>query len=59
MRRWMLMSLLASSLAWAEPAVLLKDSDLYAKPLSDAEVVKSLKAGEKLDIIARKGAWPA
>jgi hypothetical protein len=61
MHKLFLISLLLSSLAslpaWAEPATLLKDTDLYAKPLSDAEAVKSLKAGEKLDITGRKGAW--
>ncbi len=57
MRKFFFVSLLFSAFAWAEPASLLKDTDLYAKPLSDAEVIKPLKAGEKLDITARKGAW--
>ena len=57
MRSLFFFFLVASSLAWAEPASLLKDTDLYAKPLSDAEIVQSLKSGEKLDVIGRKGAW--
>ena len=57
MRYLLLISLLVSSLAWSESATLLKDTDLYAKPLSDAEISQSLKAGEKLDVTSRKGAW--
>src|ERR1700745_3226254 len=57
MRSLFFISLVVSSLAWAESATLLKDTDLYAKPLSDAEVVQSLKTGEKLDVTSRKGAW--
>ncbi|HEX6590834.1 MAG TPA: SH3 domain-containing protein [Moraxellaceae bacterium] len=49
--------LLAGSLAWAEPATLLKDSELRAKPLGDAELVSTLKAKDKVEITARKGAW--
>lgn len=50
-------SLLAASMAWAEPATLLKDGELRAKPLGDADLVVMLKAREKVDITARKGAW--
>lgn len=57
MRSLFFISLLVSTLAWAESATLLKDTDLYANPLSDAEITQSLKAGEKLDITTRKGAW--
>ena len=57
MRCFFFTALLVSSLSWAEPAVLLKDAELYAKPVSDAEAVQSLKSGEKLEVMARKGAW--
>lgn len=46
-----------TSTAWAEPATLLKESEMRAKPFGDAEVVTMLKAKEKVDITARKGAW--
>lgn len=49
--------LLVSSLAWAEPGTLLKDSELRAKPFGDAEVVTTLKAKAGVDILSRKGAW--
>lgn len=49
--------LLASSLTWAEPATLLKDGEMRAKPLGGAELVVMLKAKEKVEITARKGAW--
>lgn len=49
--------LLASAGALAEPGTLLKESELRSKPLGDAEVVQMLKAREKVDITARKGAW--
>ncbi len=49
--------LLATSLAGAEPATLLKDSEMRAKPLGDANVVTLLKARDSVNITARKGAW--
>lgn len=50
-------SLLAGSLAWAEPATLIKDGEMRAKPLGSADLVVMLKAKEKVEITARKGAW--
>lgn len=49
--------ILMTGLAMAEPASLLKDSELRAKPLGDSEVFQLLKAKEKVEITARKGAW--
>lgn len=53
----LLASALAITTAWAEPASLLKDSEMRAKPLGDADIVVMLKAKEKVEITARKGAW--
>ncbi len=57
MRLLLLTASLLSGLAMAEPASLLKDGEMRTKPLGDAEVVVVLKAREKVEITARKGAW--
>ncbi|MGH8492789.1 MAG: SH3 domain-containing protein [Moraxellaceae bacterium] len=53
----LLASTLMSALTWAEPATLLKESEMRAKPLGNAEVVTMLRAKDKVEITARKGAW--
>lgn len=57
MRFVFLTLLLAGRLAWAEPGMLLKDSELRAKPFGDAAVLTTLKAKDGVDIVARQGAW--
>lgn len=58
MKRYALLPLLlASSLAAAESGSLIKDSDLRAKPFSDAAVTSSLKAKTSISLDARQGAW--
>jgi uncharacterized protein YgiM (DUF1202 family) len=49
--------LLISALAVAEPATLLRDTELRSDPQSTATVVQSLKSKSSVDITARKGAW--
>jgi uncharacterized protein YgiM (DUF1202 family) len=48
---------LTGSIAAAEPAVVLKDSELRSKPLGDAEVLQTLKASSAVNIMSRQGAW--
>lgn len=57
MRSLLFASLLLAGIVQAEPATLLKESEIRAKPFADAEVLATLKAKEKVDITARKGAW--
>lgn len=57
MRHLLLAGLVASPLALAEPATLLRDSELRAKPLADAAVVAPLKAQSVVDVGTRQGAW--
>lgn len=49
--------MLLGTAAMAESGTLLKADELRAKPFGDAEVIGSLKAKDKVDITARKGAW--
>lgn len=57
MRFLLLATLLCSGVALAEPATLLKDSELRARPQGDAAVITLLKARDAVTINARKGAW--
>lgn len=50
-------ALLCSNLVLAEPATLLKPTDLRSQPQGGATVVTTLKAKDTVDIAARKGAW--
>jgi hypothetical protein len=59
MRLLLLAALLCSGIALAEPATLLKDSELRASPLGDARVIALLKARDKVTLNTRKGAWAA
>lgn len=52
-----LAGLVLGTAASAEPGTLLKADSLRAKPFGDAEVIGTLKAKDKVDITARKGAW--
>jgi len=49
--------LFCSSLALAEPATLLKPTELRSQPQGSAAVVTTLKVKDTVDITARKGAW--
>lgn len=56
--RFLLFTILfCAGTALAETGTLLKDSELRAKPLGDADVVLMLKAKDKVEITARQGAW--
>lgn len=50
-------TLLCSSLAVAEPATLLKPTELRSQPQGGATIVTTLKAKDTVDISARQGAW--
>jgi hypothetical protein len=50
-------ALLGCSLAHAEPATLLKPSELRSQPMGSASVVSMLQAKDAVDIVARQGAW--
>lgn len=50
-------STLFGTVAFAEPGTLLKADALRARPFGDAEVIATLKARDKVEISARKGAW--
>jgi erythromycin esterase-like protein len=54
-RLWLLLAL--SSSAWAEPASVIRDSDLRDKPFLDATVIGQLKKDNVVDIQMRQGAW--
>ncbi|QBC42786.1 SH3 domain-containing protein [Iodobacter fluviatilis] len=54
-RLWLLLAL--SSGAWAEPASVIRDSDLRDKPFLDATVIGQLKKDNVVDIQMRQGAW--
>lgn len=48
----------AVQMAWAaESGVLLKADEMKAEPFRDAKTVKSLGAGEKVDILGQEGGW--
>lgn len=50
-------TLLCSSLVVAEPATLLKPTELRSQPQGSATIVTTLKAKDTVDISARQGAW--
>lgn len=50
-------ALLGSAVALAEPATLLKPSELRSAPQGSASVVSQLPAKETVDILTRQGAW--
>lgn len=50
-------ALLCSSLVVAEPATLLKPTELRSQPQGSASIVTTLKAKDTVDISARQGAW--
>lgn len=52
-----LVVLFCSSLALAEPATLLKPTELRSQPQGSAVVISTLKTKDSVDITARKGAW--
>lgn len=50
--------LLAAVHAWAgDPGTALKNDSLKADPYGDARTVGSLNRGDKVDILAKQGAW--
>lgn len=49
--------LISSAYAMAEPATLLRDSELRASPNSNAAITQTLKKKDVIDIKSRKGAW--
>lgn len=50
-------ALFISSLAKAEPATLLKATDVHSAPQSSASVVAALQAKDSVNITTRQGAW--
>jgi uncharacterized protein YgiM (DUF1202 family) len=44
-------------LSFAEPAKVIKNDKLRAKPFTDAMVVQTLQAGQAVDIQQRQGSW--
>jgi hypothetical protein len=38
-------------------AIVVRSTELKAKPFSDAETLKSLKENQKLDVVSRKASW--
>jgi uncharacterized protein YgiM (DUF1202 family) len=52
-----LLLLALSSTVWAEPASIIRNSDLREKPFLDAAIVGQLTTGNSVDIQARQGAW--
>lgn len=50
-------ALMCSRLVLAEPATLLKATELRSQPQGSAAVVTALKAKDPVDISARQGAW--
>jgi hypothetical protein len=48
---------LGASLACAEPAQTIRDTDLQAQSQSDSTVLSTLPASSHLDVLQRKGAW--
>lgn len=51
-----LMSAPSMSFAQAQ-ATVIRNTELKAKPFSDAETLKSLKENQKLDVVSRKASW--
>lgn len=50
-------AVLASGAAIADPAKVLKATELRATPAANAEVVSKLKANDAVEITGRQGAW--
>ncbi|MDH4323800.1 MAG: SH3 domain-containing protein [Betaproteobacteria bacterium] len=57
MRRLAALLLLAPLLGFAEPATLIRDTELRAAPATDAPVVAPLGVNAKVDALERKGGW--
>ena len=49
--------LLAPALCLADPATLIRATDLKRAPASDAETVSQLPAGSAVDVLERQGGW--
>lgn len=52
-----LVAAIAAGAAFAEPATVLKSTQLRRAPLASSDVLAELKAKQAVDITARKGAW--
>lgn len=57
MRKILLVALLVSGAAAAEPGTLIKESELKAKPFADAGTLAVLKNKTALELQSRQGAW--
>lgn len=57
MKRLAVLLLLAPALALAEPATLIRDTELRQSPASDAVVLAPLGVNAKVDALERKGGW--
>lgn len=57
MRRLAALLLLAPALALAEPASLVRDTELRAAPASDAPALAPLGADARVDALERRGGW--
>lgn len=49
--------LLISSVAFAEPGIVIRKTDLRDKPFLDAAAISSIAADTRIEIRSRKGAW--
>ncbi len=57
MRKYLPLMLFASTLAFAEPGSVTRNTDLKAKPFLDAATIAQIAADSKVDIQTRQGAW--
>lgn len=53
----MLTSCMAGTALAQTQAIVVRSTELKAKPFSDAETVKSLKENDKLGVLSRKASW--
>ena len=55
--RWLCPLLLVPALCWADPATLIRATELKRQPATDAEMVAELAADTAVDALERKGGW--
>ena len=55
--RFVILSLLLPALAWAEPAVVVRPTELKKEPAADAATVAQLAENVAVDALERKGGW--
>jgi hypothetical protein len=55
--KWLFPLLLVPALCWAEPATLIRATELKKAPAVDADTVAQLAANSAVDALERKGGW--